>query len=91
MAADEVQVSRAFARRDFHRRALNAHMLALLVGLLAAFGVNRFVTPDVFWAHYVAAAWGVLFLGHLAVFSRATLQTMGGAKKTGTGGAQRLS
>lgn len=76
----ERKVPRAFARRDFHRRALNAHMLALLVGLVTVFAINRFTTPDHFWAQWVALAWGVVFAGHLAVFARGTLATMGGKR-----------
>ena len=73
---------RAFARRESHRKALNVHFVLLIVGLGVAFGVNRFVTPETFWAHWVALAWGVAFAFHLAIFARGTISTMGGSKKS---------
>ena len=73
---------RAVTIRDSHRKWLTAHLFLLIVGLAAAFVVNRFVTPDHFWAHWVALAWGIVFLAHLGVFARATLATMGGKKSS---------
>ena len=70
-------MSRGYLRRDAHRRALNLHTALLVLGLGIAFGLNRSLTPDHFWAHWIALAWGVVFLGHLAIFARATLATMG--------------
>lgn len=75
--AARTEPSRAFMRRDFHRRWLTLHFVALAIGLVALFLANRFLTPERFWAHWAAAAWGALFAAHLVVFSRATLQTMG--------------
>jgi hypothetical protein len=77
----EGRMPRAFATRESHRKALNVHMVLLFVGLAVVFGINRFVTPDTFWAHWVALAWGVVFLGHLAIFAKGTLATMGGKKR----------
>lgn len=71
---------RAVGIRDSHRKWLTAHFFLLVAGLAAAFIVNRFVTPEHFWAHWVALAWGIVFLLHLGVFARATLATMGGKK-----------
>ncbi len=71
---------RAFARREAHRRALNLHTVLLVVGVLALFGVNRFLTPERLWAHWVALAWGVVFVGHLFLFARGTMATMGGKR-----------
>jgi hypothetical protein len=71
---------RAVKIRDNHRTYLTAHFFLLALGLCAAFGVNRFVTPEHFWAHWVALAWGIVFLLHLGIFARATLATMGGRK-----------
>jgi len=71
---------RAFARREAHRKALNVHFVVLLVGLGAAFAANRFLTPETFWAHWVALAWAVVFGLHLAIFARGTLSTMGGRR-----------
>jgi hypothetical protein len=71
---------RAVTIRDSHRKWLTAHFFLLVVGLGSAFVVNRFVTPEHFWAHWVALGWGVVFFAHLAVFARATLATMGGRK-----------
>jgi hypothetical protein len=68
---------RAFARREAHRTALNAHFVILLVGLGIAFAVNRFVTPETFWAHWVGLVWGAAFAIHLAIFARGTIATMG--------------
>jgi len=67
--------------RDRHRTWLTGHFFALAAGLAVAFAINRFVTPSVFWAQWLALAWGVLFAAHLAVFARATLATMGGRRK----------
>jgi hypothetical protein len=71
---------RAVTIRDSHRKWLTAHFFLLIVGLAASFAINRFVTPDEFWAHWVALGWGAVFLVHLAVFARATLATMGGRR-----------
>jgi len=71
---------RAVRIRDNHRKWLTAHFFLLAAGLTAAFLVNRFVTPDVFWAHWVALGWGAVFAVHLGVFARATLATMGGRR-----------
>jgi hypothetical protein len=73
--------SRAFRVRDTHRTWLTLHFVLLVAGLGAAFVANRFLDPDRFWAHWVALAWGVVFLGHLAVFARSTLATMGGKRR----------
>lgn len=78
--SDTPRMPRAFARREFHRKALNTHLVILCVGLVAAFLANRFVTPERFWAHWVAIAWGVAFAVHLAIFAKGTLATMGGKK-----------
>jgi hypothetical protein len=72
---------RAVRIRDAHRTWLTAHFLVAAIGLTVAFMVNRFVTPDVFWAHYVALGWGIVFVAHLTVFARATLATMGGRNR----------
>ena len=75
------QPSRAFRVRDSHRHWLTAHFVILAVGVLAAFVANRFLSPDRLWAQWIALGWGVVFLGHLAIFARSTLATMGGGKK----------
>jgi hypothetical protein len=64
-------------KRDFHRRWLTLHFVLLAGGLAALFLANRFLTPERFWAHWAAAAWGAVFAAHVVVFSRATLRTMG--------------
>jgi hypothetical protein len=73
--------SRAFRRRDLHRRWLTLHLTLVAVVLFALFAVNRFLTPDTFWAHWVALAWLPVLIGHAAVFARSTLATMGGARR----------
>ena len=73
--------SRAVKVRDLHRTLLTLHFFALALGLVAAFAANRFLTPDRFWAQWIALGWGALFLLHLGLFSRATLATMGGRKR----------
>lgn len=78
--------SRAFRTRDTHRTWLTIHFIVALLGLMVAFAANRFVTPDHFWAQWVALAWGVLLIIHLAVFARATLATMGGGGGGGGSG-----
>ena len=72
--------SRAFMRRDLHRRWLTLHFILLAIGLVALFLANRFLTPDRFWAQWAALGWGTLFAAHLVIFSRATLATMGGRR-----------
>lgn len=74
------RMPRAFAKREAHRKALNIHFVVLLVGLGIAFGANRFLTPETFWAHWVALAWAVAFILHLAIFAKGTIATMGGKK-----------
>lgn len=73
-------VSRAFRRRDFHRRMLTAHFCAMVLVLVGLFAANRFLTPDHFWAHWVALAWLPFLAVHLTVFARSTLATMGGGR-----------
>lgn len=73
--------SRAFQKRDFHRRALTLHFVAWLIILVAAFVVNRSFTPDHFWLGWVALAAGVALAVHGAVFARSTLATMGGDRR----------
>lgn len=72
--------SKAFRRRDYHRRMLTAHVTVMAAVVLALFGVNRFATPETFWAHWVALAWLPALLVHAAVFARSTLSTMGGRR-----------
>ena len=69
--------SKGFLAREHHRVLLTVHALVMIFGLLACSVVNRRFSPDQFWVQWVALAWGALFLGHLAVFSRGTLATMG--------------
>ncbi|HJZ84556.1 MAG TPA: hypothetical protein VKN99_05260 [Polyangia bacterium] len=81
--AQRLEPSRAVRIRDQHRTWLTIHFLVLAGGLVAAFAVNRFLTPETFWAQWVALAWGLAFGAHVAVFARATLATMGRRKKPG--------
>lgn len=74
------QPSRAFVTRDTHRKWLTLHFMVMAAGLATAFLANRFVTPQYFWAHWLAIAWGVIFGVHLVIFSRVTLHTMGGTR-----------
>ena len=70
--------SRAFARRDFHRRWLTLHFAAWMAVLVACFAVNRHYTPEIFWLQWVGLG-ALVFLGvHGAIFARSTLATMGG-------------
>jgi len=71
---------KAIVVRDRARKGLARHFYLMVLGIVAAFAANRFTSPDRFWAHWVAIAWGVAFLVHLALFSRTTLATMGGRK-----------
>ena len=75
--AARTEPSRAFMKRDFHRRWLTLHFVTLAIGLVALFLANRFLTPDRFWAQWPAGIWTALFVGHMVVFARATLRTMG--------------
>src|SRR5439155_9780061 len=81
------QPSRAFLVRDAHRKALTWHFVILSFGLVALFAANRFATPERFWAHWAAVGWGVVFLGHLALFARGTLESMGAWRKKKDAGA----
>jgi hypothetical protein len=78
--SSRVQPSRAFQKRDFHRRALTLHFAAWMAALVGAFVVNRYYTPERFWLQWVALAAGVALAVHGAVFARSTLATMGGKR-----------
>jgi hypothetical protein len=69
--------SHAFLVRDAHRRALTWHFAALAVGLVALFVLNRMLTPETFWAAWVALAWAIVFVVHLGHFAVGTLKSMG--------------
>lgn len=73
--------SKGFLAREQHRVLLTVHALVMITGLLACAFVNRVYSPDRFWVQWVALAWGAIFLGHLAVFSRQTMATMGGKRR----------
>lgn len=75
------QPGRAIRVRDKARKGLARHFYLMVLGIVVAFGINRFVSPERFWAHWVALAWGVVFLVHLAAFSKTTMATMGGGRK----------
>jgi hypothetical protein len=72
--------SRAFRKRDFHRRWLTAHFVAWLALLCGAFVINRNYTPERFWLHWVALAALAALAVHGAIFARSTLATMGGGR-----------
>ena len=69
--------TKAFLAREQHRVLLTVHALVMIFGLLVCAFLNRRLSPDRFWVQYVAAGWALLFLAHLALFSRGTLATMG--------------
>lgn len=73
--------SKGFLAREQHRVLLTIHALLMIFGLLISAVVNRRFSPDLFWVQWVALGWGVVFLGHLAIFSRGTLATMGGSRR----------
>jgi hypothetical protein len=70
--------SKAFQRRDFHRRWLTIHFGAWMAILVTAFVLNRRYTPETFWLHYVGIVAAVALTVHGAIFARSTLATMGG-------------
>jgi hypothetical protein len=72
--------SRAFQKRDFHRRALTLHFVAWLAVLVAAFLINRNLTPERFWLHWVGLCALLPLTVHGAIFARSTLATMGGGR-----------
>jgi hypothetical protein len=72
--------SRAFQKRDFHRRALTLHFVIWMAVLVAAFVVNRRYTPEHFWLQWVALGAAVALAVHGAIFARSTLSTMGGKR-----------
>lgn len=69
--------SRAMQTRDAHRRWLEIHVAVYLLSLIGLFFANRQLSPDVFWWHWVALAWGIGVVAHGFHFSRGTLATMG--------------
>jgi cytochrome c biogenesis protein CcdA len=73
--------SKGFLTRDQQRHLLSLHFGVLLAALAGAAALNRFLTPDRMWFQWVALPLLLLFGLHLASFSRATLATMGGARK----------
>lgn len=75
--AQRTEPSRAFLTRDDHRGKLTAHFFGLCGALAIVFVTNRFVTPDTFWAPWVALPLGLAFVAHLVLFARGTLATMG--------------
>lgn len=56
---------------------LTAHVAIGTAVVLGLFAVNRFVTPERMWAHWVALAWVPALAVHAVVFARSTLSTMG--------------
>ena len=75
--ASRVRPSRAFEKRDFHRRWLTRHVVAWLALLVGAFVLNRRYTPDTFWLPWVGLAAAAALAVHGVVFARSTLATMG--------------
>ncbi len=53
------------------------HFIALAVGLAAAFALNRFLTPGVGWARWLAVAWSILFVFHALLVAAVKLATLG--------------
>jgi hypothetical protein len=72
--------SKGFLARENHRVLLTVHALAMIFGLLSCALLNRRFSPNRFWVQWVALAWGAIFLGHLWIFSKGTLATMGGRR-----------
>ena len=72
--------SKGFLAREQHRVLLTIHALVMISGLVACALFNRMRSPENFWVQWVALAWGLVFLGHLWIFSRSTLATMGGQR-----------
>ena len=73
--------SKGFLAREQQRVLLTVHALVMITGLLACAFANRRYSPDHLWVQWVALAWALLFLAHLAAFSRSTLATMGRGKR----------
>ncbi|RMG20005.1 MAG: hypothetical protein D6729_03845 [Deltaproteobacteria bacterium] len=63
--------------RDAHRRSLTAHFVLMVSGLALLALANRMLSPATLWVHWAALAWGLLFVGHLVLFERGTMATMG--------------
>jgi hypothetical protein len=74
--------TRAFLAREQHRVLLTIHALVMISGLLICALVNRRLDPGRLWVQWVALGWFVLFLVHLWIFSRGTLATMGGRRRS---------
>ena len=73
--------SKGFLERDKHRHALTLHFAAMVMAIGLCAVLNRALTPDRFWVHWAALAFGALFLVHLAHFSKGTLATMSGRER----------
>ncbi len=75
-----IMPSRAFQKRDFHRRVLTLHVTAWMAILCGCFVVNRYYTPETFWLGWVALAAAIVLGVHGAIFARSTLATMGSSR-----------
>lgn len=73
--------SKGFEAREQHRMLLVLHALVMIAGLAACALLNRLRSPERLWVHWVGLAWLLIFAGHLWVFSRGTIATMGGKRE----------
>jgi len=78
--ASRISPSRAFRKRDFHRRWLTLHVMVWLALLVGAFVIKPPYTPDTFWLQWVGLAAAIALGIHGAIFARSTLSTMGGGR-----------
>lgn len=74
--------SRAFQRRDFHRRMLTFHFVLWVAALVGGLFVNRHFTPDRFWLPWMALVALAALTVHGVIFARSTLATMGGRPRS---------
>ena len=75
--------------RDGHRQALTLHFVAMVSVLATLAILNRLLSPERLWVGWVALAWGVAFLFHLARFERGTMATMGKKRGPASSGATK--
>ena len=81
---------RGFLVRENHRVLLTIHALLMLSGLLVCALLNRRISPERFWVHWVAIGWGAVFAAHLWIFARGTLATMGRRTRSEGSAGKRL-
>lgn len=69
--------SRAFLKRDTQRFFLILHISLATCFFGVVLLLNRFLSPEQWWAHWIVFAWLPLLFIHAGIFIKKTLSTMG--------------